>query len=51
MIREKTRRQQQAQQQEGEGFLDNILGSLKGRGGRRGGLFWPSFINEIKTLS
>ena len=26
------------QQEEGEGFLDNILGSLKGRGGG-GGLF------------
>ena len=36
VIREKTKKgQQQGQQQheEGEGFLDNILGSLKGRGG------------------
>ena len=51
VIREKTRRRQQhGQQQEGEGFLDNILDSLKSRGGG-GGLFWPIFINEIKTLS
>jgi hypothetical protein len=42
VIREKTReRQQQGQQQEEEGevFLDNILGSLKGRSGGGGGLF------------
>lgn len=42
MLREKTRRkQQQGQQQEeeGEGFLDNIFGSLKGRGEGGGGLF------------
>ncbi len=40
VLREKTRqRQQQGQQQaEGEGFLDNIFDSLKGRGGG-GGLF------------
>ena len=40
VIREKTKKGQQEgqqQQEEGEGFLDNILGSLKGRGG--GGLF------------
>lgn len=53
VIREKTRwRQQQAQQQEGGGFLDNILDSQKSRGGRGGGgLFWPIFISKIKTLS
>ena len=41
VLREKTRqRQQQGQQQaEGEGFLDNIFDSLKGRGGGGGGLF------------
>ena len=48
VLREKTRRRQQQQQEgqqqeeegEGEGFLDNILGSLKGRsGGGGGGLF------------
>jgi hypothetical protein len=42
VLREKTRRRQQEGQQqeegEGEGFLDSILGSLKGRGGG-GGLF------------
>jgi hypothetical protein len=40
VIREKTKKGQQEgqqQQEEGEGFLDNILGSIKGRGG--GGLF------------
>ena len=42
VIREKTKKGQQEgqqQQEEGEGFLDNILGSLKGRGGGGGGLF------------
>ena len=41
VIREKTRQRQQQgqQQQQQEGFLDNILGSLKGRGGGGGGLF------------
>jgi hypothetical protein len=46
VLREKTRRRQQQQEGheqqegEGEGFLDNILGSLKGRsGGGGGGLF------------
>ena len=41
VIREKTRQKQQQgqQQQQEEGFLDNILGSLKGRGGGGGGLF------------
>ncbi len=41
VIREKTRQRQQQgqQQQQEEGFLDNILGSLKGRGGGGGGLF------------
>jgi hypothetical protein len=41
VIREKTKKGHQhgqQQQEEGEGFLDNILGSLKGRGGG-GGLF------------
>ena len=41
VIREKTKKGQQEgqqQQEEGEGFLDNILDSLKGRGGG-GGLF------------
>lgn len=35
VIREKTRQRQQQghQQEEGEGFLDNIFGSLKGMGG------------------
>jgi hypothetical protein len=36
VIREKTKQKQQ--QEEGEGFMDNVLGSLKGRGGG-GGLF------------
>ena len=44
MIREKTRQRQQQENQgqeqgEGEGFLDNILDSLKGKGGGGGGLF------------
>jgi hypothetical protein len=42
VLREKTRRkQQQGQQQEeeGEGFLDNIFGSLKGGNRGGGGLF------------
>jgi hypothetical protein len=42
VIREKTKKGQQEgqqQQEEGEGFLDNILGSLKGRGGGGSGLF------------
>jgi hypothetical protein len=43
VIREKTRRQQQEnqgqEQEEGDGFLDNILDSLKGKGGGGGGLF------------
>lgn len=44
VLREKTRRRQQERQgqqseEEGEGFLDNILDSLKGRGGGGGGLF------------
>ena len=41
VLREKTRQREQeerGQQSEGEGFLDNILDSLKGRGGG-GGLF------------
>ena len=41
VLREKTARQRQQQgqqQEEGEGFLDNIFDSLKGRGGG-GGLF------------
>ena len=38
VLREKTRRRQQQEEGEGEGFLDNILGSLKGRSGG-GGLF------------
>ena len=42
VLREKTRRRQQERQgqqseEEGEGFLDNILDSLKGRGGGGGG--------------
>ena len=42
VIREPTKKgQQEGQQQQeaGEGFLDNILGSLKGRGGGGSGLF------------
>jgi hypothetical protein len=44
VLREKTRRRQQQGQgqqseEEDEGFLDNILNSLKGRGGGGGGLF------------
>ena len=44
VIREKTRQRQQQENQgqeqgEGEGFLDNILDSLKGKGGGGGGLF------------
>ena len=42
VIREKTKKGQQEgqqQQEEGEGFLDNILDSLKGRGGGGGGIF------------
>jgi hypothetical protein len=44
VLREKTRRRQQERQGQqseegGEGFLDNILDSLKGRGGGGGGLF------------
>ena len=44
VLREKTRRRQQQEQgqqteEEDEGFLDNILDSLKGRGGGGGGIF------------
>ena len=44
VLREKTTQRQQERQgqqseEEGEGFLDNILDSLKGRGGGGGGLF------------
>ena len=44
VLREKTKKRQQERQgqqseEEGEGFLDNILDSLKGRGGGGGGLF------------
>jgi len=44
VIREKSRLRQQQEnhgqeQEEEEGFLDNILDSLKGKGGRGDGLF------------
>jgi hypothetical protein len=43
LFSQRSGRQQQGQgqqsEEEGEGFLDNILGSLKGSGGGGGGLF------------
>src|SRR3546814_15071371 len=43
VIREKTRRKQQqenqGQEQKGDGYLDNILDSQKGKSGGGGGLF------------